>query len=368
VNTTPTDVRERRADTTPAHTATVRFGRPTFVFRGPRWSFRFDLRTAVACAVFLLLTAATVVVSLAVGTYEIPLGEVVRVLAGSGESNARKIIVEWRLPRALLAVLFGAALGIAGAVFQSISRNPLGSPDIIGFSSGSYTGALVVMLVSGGGYYQVAAGSLLGGIATAFLVFVLAYRKGTQAFQLIIVGIAISAMLGAFNTWLVLRADIEEAMLAAVWGGGSLNSLGYDQLWPVLGILAVLVPLVLATGPAMRQLELGDDAASALGTRTNAVRLTVVVLGVGLTALVTASAGPIAFISLVAPQIARRITRGSSVALVSSAIMGAFLLVLADLVGQRLFAPVQLPVGIVTVSIGGLYFVWLLVREARRNG
>ncbi|MFD9718808.1 FecCD family ABC transporter permease [Streptomyces sp. NPDC059076] len=346
--------------------APIDFGKPVVVSRGPSWSFRFDVRTAVACAVFLALTAGTVLVSLAYGTYEIPLGEVIRTLLGSGEDGTRKIIIEWRLPRALLAVLFGAALAIAGAIFQSVSRNPLGSPDIIGFSSGSYTGALVVMLLTGGGYYQVAAGSLLGGIATAFLVFVLAYRGGTQAFQLIIVGIAISAMLGAFNTWLVLRADIEEAMLAAVWGGGSLNSLGYEQLWPVLGILAVLVPLVLATGPAMRQLELGDDAAAALGTRTHAVRLVVVVLGVSLTALVTASAGPIAFISLVAPQIARRVTRSASVALLPSAVLGAFLLVLADLIGQRLFAPVQLPVGIVTVSVGGLYFVWLLVREARR--
>lgn len=348
-------------------TAPFDFGRPTLVSRGRRWSLRFDIRTALTCAVFLMLTAGAVLVTLAYGTYEIPLGEVVRALTGNGEGGARTVIVEWRLPRALLAVLFGAALAIAGAIFQSISRNPLGSPDIIGFSSGSYTGALIVMLIGGGGYYQVAAGSLVGGIVTAFLVFVLAYRQGTQAFQLIIVGIAISAMLGAFNTWLVLRADIEEAMLAAVWGGGSLNSLGYDQLWPVLAILAVLVPLALTIGPSMRQLELGDDAASALGTRTQVVRLIAVVLGVGLTALVTASAGPIAFISLVAPQIARRITRTSTVALVPSAVLGAFLLVLADLIGQRAFAPVQLPVGIVTVSIGGLYFVWLLVREARRN-
>ncbi|MFD5557993.1 FecCD family ABC transporter permease [Streptomyces sp. NPDC127068] len=347
--------------------STVDFGKPTLVSRGPRWSLRFDLRVAVACAVFLALTAAAVLVSLAYGTYEIPLGEVIRTLQGGGESGTRKIVVEWRLPRALLAVLFGAALAVAGAIFQSVSRNPLGSPDIIGFSSGSYTGALVVMLISGGGYYQVAAGSLIGGLATALAVFLLAYRGGTQAFQLIIVGIGVSAMLAAFNTWLVLKADIEEAMLAAVWGGGSLNSLGYDQFWPVLAVLVVLLPLAAACGPALRQLELGNDAAAALGTRANAVRLVAVVLGVGLTALVTASAGPIAFIALVAPQIARRITRSSSVALLPSAALGAFLLVLADLIGQRLFAPVQLPVGIVTVSIGGLYFVWLLVREARRT-
>lgn len=344
----------------------VDFGRPALITRGPRWSLRLDVRTAVRCAVFLLLTVAVVVVTLAYGTYEIPLPDVVRALYGEGPAGTRTVVVEWRLPRALLAVLLGAALAVSGAIFQSVTRKPLGSPDIIGFSSGSYTGALVVMLLTGGGY-QVAAGSLTGGILTAFVVFVLAYRRGAaQGFRLIIVGIAISAMLGAFNTWLVLRADIEDAMLSAVWGAGSLNSLGYDQLWPVLALLALLIPPALARGPALRRLELGDDAAAALGTRTEAVRLVLVVLGVALIALVTA-AGPIAFIALAAPQIARRITRGSSVALLPSAVLGAFLLALADLAGQRLFAPVQLPVGIVTVSIGGLYLVWLLVREARRT-
>ncbi|MEU8765821.1 iron chelate uptake ABC transporter family permease subunit [Streptomyces griseus] len=126
-------------------------------------------------------------------------------------------------------------------------------------------------------------------------------------------------------------------------------------------------PPALACGPALRRLELGDDTAAALGTRTERVRLVLVVLGVALIALVTAAAGPIAFIALAAPQIARRITRSASVALLPSAVLGGFLLALADLAGQRLFAPVQLPVGIVTVSIGGLYLVWLLVREARRT-
>ncbi|MER5985266.1 iron chelate uptake ABC transporter family permease subunit [Streptomyces sp. NPDC001787] len=353
--------------TTPVSGGAVDFGRSTLVTRGPRWSFRLDVRTAVSCAVLLVLTFAVVVVTLAYGTYEIPLPDVVRALLGEGPAGTRTVVVEWRLPRALLAVLLGAALAVSGAVFQSITRNPLGSPDVIGFSSGSYTGALVVMLVTGGGYYQVAAGSLAGGVLAAFLVFALAHRKGSEGFRLIIVGIAVSSMLGAFNTWLVLKAGIEEAMLAAVWGGGSLNSLGYGQLWPVLCVLAVLVPMAVALGPSMRLMELGDDAASALGTRTGAVRLVMVVLGVGLTALVTAAAGPIAFIALVAPQMARRITRTSAVALLPSAVMGALLLAVADLVGQRLFAPVQLPVGIVTVSIGGLYFVWLLVREARRT-
>lgn len=347
--------------------ASVDFGRSALVSRTPLWALRLDLRSILVTTVFLALSAVAFVLSLTSGSYDIPLADVFAVVLGRGDPSDQTVILEWRAPRALLAILLGAALAISGGVFQSISRNPLGSPDIIGFSSGSYTGALLVMLMVGGGYAQVALGALVGGIVTALLVFVLAYRGGVQGFRLIIVGIGVSAMLGAFNTWLILKASIEEAMRAGVWGSGSLNGLSTDQLWPVLWVLAILVPIAIGFGPALRQLELGDDAAAALGTRTTRVRLFTVVIGVAFTALVTATAGPIAFISLCAPQIARRITRTSGIGLIPTAAVGAFLLIAADFIGQRLFAPMQLPVGIVTVSIGGVYFVWLLVREGRRQ-
>lgn len=350
-------VSERRVD----------FGRSDIISRTPWWELRFDRRSIAVTLTFIVLSFVMLVLSLASGSYEIPVPQVIATLLGQGDAADQTVILEWRLPRAMLAILLGAALALSGGIFQSISRNPLGSPDIIGFSSGSYTGALLVMLAFGGGYMQVATGALLGGIATAFVVFVLAYRGGVQGFRLIIVGIGVSAMLSAFNTWLVLKASIEEALRAGVWGSGSLNGLSTDQLWPVLGILVVLVPIAIAFGPALRQLELGDDAAAALGTRTTRVRLITVVIGVAFTALVTATAGPIAFISLCAPQIARRLTRTSGIGLIPTAAVGAFLLITADFIGQRLFAPMQLPVGIVTVSIGGIYFVWLLVREGRRQ-
>ena len=146
----------------------------------------------------------------------------------------------WRLPRVLLALMLGAALGMSGAIFQSLTRNPLGSPDIIGFNSGAYTGALVVILLIGGTYYEIAVGALVGGIATAAVVYLLAYKRGVQGFRLIIVGIAISAMLGSVNTWMILKAKLDDAMAAAVWGAGSLNGLGWTQVWPVVVVLAIL--------------------------------------------------------------------------------------------------------------------------------
>lgn len=355
------------APLTPSSERLVPFGPGVIVRRHPAWSFRLDARSLVVCVLFLALTFAVFLASLASGTVPIPLREVIDTLLGNGSGGNAMVILEWRAPRALLAALLGAALAISGAIFQSLTRNPLGSPDIIGFASGSYTGALVTMLLVGAGTAQVATGSLIGGIITAFLVFLLAYRGGVQGFRLIIVGIGVSAMLGAFNTWLILRANIEDAMRAGVWGSGSLNGLSVEQLWPVITVLAVLVPLAVIAGPTLRQIELGDDAARALGTRPNVARLFLIVLGVALTALVTAVAGPIAFISLVAPQIARRLTRTAGVAILPSAVLGAFLLVSADFLAQRLFAPVQLPVGILTVCVGGGYFVWLLVLESKRS-
>lgn len=345
----------------------VHVGYRTLTARGPRWSWTVSLRGVLATLALTAAALAGILLSIATGTYDVSLGDVVGGLLGTADSGTVLVVREWRMPRALLAALFGIALGMSGAVFQSLTRNPLGSPDVIGFSSGSYTGALLVILVTGGGYYAVAAGALVGGIVTALVVFLLAYRRGVQGFRLIIVGIGVSALLAALNTYLMLKATTEQQLTAGVWGSGSLNGLSMTELAPVAVVLLVLVPAVLTLSPGLRVLELGDDAAGSLGSRPTVVRLAATVLGVALVALVTAAAGPIAFIALVAPQIARRLTRSAGVGLIAAGVTGALLLVVSDFLAQRLFAPLQLPVGIVTVSVGGIYFVWLLIRETRRR-
>ncbi|MGO2361119.1 MAG: FecCD family ABC transporter permease, partial [Brachybacterium tyrofermentans] len=190
----------------------------------------------------------------------------------------------------------------------------------------------------------------------------LAIRRGSvQSFRLIIMGIGIGAMLSSLNSGLMLMVDVDTAMLAAVWGAGSLNALGHAQLWPMALCLAVLLVLLVAVAAPLRQLELGDDAARSLGLRANRIRALSVILGVALTALVTAAAGPISFVALAAPQIARRLVRGSGVMLVPSALVGSLVLLGSDVLAQRL----GFPVGVVTVSLGGAYLVWLLAVEFR---
>ena len=316
----------------------------------------------------LLAVAAVVFALIALGTGDFPLSipEVVQAMFATDGGFATTIVLEWRLPRVLAALAFGAAMGVAGAIFQSLTRNPLGSPDIIGFSTGSYTGALIVITLVGDAYLSTAVGALLGGLATAFVVYLLAYRRGVQGFRLIIVGIAVTAMLHGLNTWMLLKAETEVAMTASIWGAGSLGLIGWQQAVPAFVALAVLVPFVIILSGPMRQLEIGDDAAKAHGVRVEPARLALLVVGVALTAVVTASTGPIAFVALAAPQIAHRLTRSAGLPLVGSALTGAVLLLVADFVAQHLL-PNAVPVGLVTIVSGGIYLIALLIHEARKR-
>ena len=346
----------------------IDFGRRMGILNlwGGRLTQRVDLRALTVSGIVVLVAIAVALVTLASGEFQIAIPEVIGALFGQATAKVHMVVVEWRLPRTSLALIMGAALGMSGAIFQSLTRNPLGSPDVIGFDSGAYTGALVVIILLKGTFYMVAGGALLGGIATALVVYLLAWRGGVQGFRLIIVGIGISAMLNSLNTYMLIRADLETAMAAAIWGVGSLNGMSLERLGQVCLVLAVLVPAAFLISRPMRQLEMGDDAARSSGVNTEWTRLAMTVIGVSLTATVTAAAGPIAFVALAAPQIAVRLTKAAGVALLPSAATGALLLAVADFLAQRAFAPTQLPVGIVTICIGGLYFAWLLMRESRR--
>ncbi|MFI6901595.1 FecCD family ABC transporter permease [Nonomuraea sp. NPDC050394] len=325
-----------------------------------------EVRARAVSLSLLLLCGAVVLWSLTTGDLRLGVDQVVAALTGGEDRVTRTVVLTWRLPRAVAAVVFGAGLGVAGAVFQSLTGNPLAGPDVIGFSSGAYTGALIVIIGVGGGYLDVAAGALAGGLATAVVVYLLAFRRGVQGFRLIVVGIGVSALLTAANTWMLLRAQLETAIAAAVWGAGTLNGIGWDRVAPAcLATLSLLVVLRLFQ-PALRVLEMGTDTARALGVRVEAGRLVILLTAVVITAAVTAAAGPIAFIALAAPQIARRLTRGPGVTLTASALAGALLLAMADHAAQHLM-PRVLPVGVVTVIAGGGYLVWLLIHEQRRR-
>ena len=329
---------------------------------------RSSRRALIVYGIMLLALPACVLIALSMGSRVIPIPEVIGALVPGSEGPNRLVVVEWRAPRAVAAALFGACLGSSGALFQSLTRNPLGSPDIIGLNSGAYTGVVCVIMLGGSGYLTLAGGAVLGGLGTALAVYLLALRQGMRGVRLIIVGIAVGAMLSSVNTWFSVKADLDVALRAAIWGAGTLNGVG----WPPVGVsaaMAVLLFLALpALGRRMRQLELGEDTAAMSGVPVEATKALMVVVGVGFTAVVTAVTGPIAFVALVAPQIARRLTRHGGIAdLTGSALAGALLLSMADLIARYAIPGIALPVGAVTVCLGGGYLVWLLFRESGRS-
>lgn len=340
-------------------------GRRALVVRAGPVSLRVEPRVLLVCAGLLLAALAVSVALVGTGDYRIAPADVLRSLAGRGDAGQDFVVRQLRLPRVVVALLVGAALGMAGAAFQTVARNPLGSPDVIGFGQGSAAGALLVIVVFKGSSYEIAAGAVAGGLLTGLAVYLLAWKRGVHGYRLVLVGIGASAVLSAVTSYLLVRADYVDAARAVVWLTGSLDGRDWDQVWPLLGACAVLMPLLLAHGRGLRVTEMGDDAAYALGVRVERVRLTVVAAAVLLTASATAAAGPIAFVALTAPQLARRLTRAPGVSLLPSALMGSALLVTADWAAQRAFGSGQVPVGVATGVLGGAYLLWLLVAERR---
>ncbi|MEU0657230.1 iron chelate uptake ABC transporter family permease subunit [Streptomyces albogriseolus] len=328
-------------------------------------SVRLDVRAFTVVVLLMLLALGASVLLIGTGDFPMSASDVLSSLVGQGTEGQEFIVTELRLPRVLVGLLVGASLGIGGALFQSISRNPLGSPDILGLGQGATAGALTVIVLFSGSANQVALGALAGGLLTGTAIYVLAWKRGVHGYRLVLVGIGVSAVVTAVNGYLLTKSDIVDAARAVVWMTGSLDGRDWDQVWPLLALCAVLVPVVLANSRALRMTEMGDDVSNALGVRVERLRLVLMLSAVLLTASATAAAGPVSFVALTAPQLARRLTRSPGPNLIASMCMGSALLVLADFVSQRAFGAEQLPVGVVTGVVGGVYLLWLLVTERR---
>ncbi|MDO5493008.1 MAG: iron chelate uptake ABC transporter family permease subunit [Nesterenkonia sp.] len=333
---------------------------------------RRDLRTPIVTLVLTVTALALAWWGLNSGTSQMTTADTLDALLGRADEGTARVILDWRLPRVVFTLLGGAALAMAGAVFQSMTRNPLGSPDVIGFSTGAYTGALVVAVAGTAGALATPLGAVAGGLGTGAAVYLLARRRGLNGgglsgMRIIVVGIGVSILLGSVNTYLITTMDLEAAMSVATWGAGSVNDITWTHVVPLTLALAVLGPVMLAHGREMTLMEMGDDAAHGLGVRLERVRLVMFAAGILLVAVVTAASGPIAFVALVAPQLALRLTRSGSVSLLPAAAMGAALLTGADLLARWEAVPADLPVGVVTLCLGGAYLVWLLTTMGRRT-
>ena len=313
------------------------------------------------------LAAATLLVfcvSISVGDYPIGLLDVVPALLGAGDPASVVVAQDLRLPRALNGLLVGAVLGLSGAVFQAVARNPLASPDILGVLFGSAVVAVLIITTVGASFVGLYAGALVGAIGMGALVYVLAFRRGVSPYRFVLVGMSLGLMASSMTFVLITRTDLYSAAQATVWLTGSLNSTGWETVAPTGAIALVLAPLTIVLGPRLRALQLGDDVGRGLGVEVERSRLALLMAAMGLAGAGTAAAGPVAFVAFMAAPIARRVTR-APVTLVPAALTGALLVLGADLLGRRLFAPAEIPVGVITGIAGAPYLLWLLARVNR---
>lgn len=329
---------------------------------GP-FSILMRTRALVTSISLIVCTVALSAFAMSVGSFDVSVGEVISILLGRGEGVAERVVLNIRLPRVLTGVFAGAALGASGAVFQSVSRNALGSPDVIGFTTGAATGAIAQIVIFGGSAAHIALSAVVTGVLTAAVVYLLAGMAGGGGYRLVLTGIGVGAILAALNGLMLVRGNLDDAVTANLWLAGSLNARTWVHVWPVLGGVMVLVPLVALAARRLTMIEMGDDVARQLGVRVERTRLAAVFLAVSLAALATAAAGPIAFVALAAPQLFSRLARAADLAVVGSAAMGAVLLIVADLASQLLPLGLTLPIGRMTGIIGGVYLIWLLTRS-----
>ncbi|WP_160051055.1 iron chelate uptake ABC transporter family permease subunit [Nocardiopsis sp. FR26] len=324
-------------------------------------------RRRTVVTVLAVLIVAGFAATLMFGRTFYPPADVVRVILGQEVPGAAFTVGRLRLPRATLAVASGLCFGLAGVTFQTMLRNPLASPDIIGISSGASAAATFAIVVLSLDRTGVSVIAIVAGLAVAVLVYALSFRSGVAGTRLILIGIGVAAMLDSVTNHILSQAaqwDLQEALR---WLTGSLNGATWDETVPVLLALAVLAPVLLHQSGSLAALQLGDDTASALGVRVNLTRLIAVTGAVALIAFATSAAGPIAFVAFLSGPVAARLVGPNGSLLLPSALVGALLVLTADFCGQFLFGT-RYPVGVITGVLGAPYLVYLIIRTNRVGG
>ena len=325
------------------------------------------LWTTVACVVAVL---AVFTFGIVAGSSRMSVTDVWATLLGAGSRTFEFIVFELRLPRVAAAIGVGLCLGLAGALTQTFSRNPLATPDILGVTSGASAGAVTAIVIGGGGYavggsllgFSIPVVATIGGLLAAAVVYGLSWRQGVDSFRLILIGIGVTAILGGVINFLLVRAQIRQVSAATQWMVGSLSGVSWVSVWPMVVVLFVLVPFALTQSAALEINQLGDEFSTGLGVAVQRHRLLVIVAAVVLTSAAVSAAGPVEFVAFVAPQVARRLARTARPPLIASALVGAALVLIADVTARAAFGA-EIPVGIVTAIIGAPYLIWLITRR-----
>lgn len=341
----------------------VRIDRLTF-------SLRIDRRVPPVLIAAIVATLAVMTINIGVGEYPIAPLDVIKTVFGLPTDNADYdfIVNTLRLPRMLVAALVGLALGISGAIMQGITRNPLADPGIIGISAGASLVAVTLIVV----VRDVPAGviplaAFAGAASVALLIYLLAWRKGDSPIRMVLVGIGLSSVAGALTTLMITFGDIYDVQRALIWLTGSVYGRSWEEFWPLAPWLLVFVPLALLLARDLNALNLGEEVANGLGARVPVQRGLLLITAVALAGSTVAAAGTIGFVGLVAPHVARWLVGPlHEGVLPASGVLGAFIVVAADLVGRTILAPIELPCGLITAAIGAPFFIYLLIQGHKR--
>ncbi|MGU3654975.1 FecCD family ABC transporter permease [Mycolicibacterium sp. A43C] len=328
---------------------------------------RLRRRRTVVTVSLGAVTFLVFAVIMLVGGAPLTLGDVLTSLTRSVDEPAVDFIVlELRLPIAVTGLVVGMALGVAGLIFQTLLANPLASPDLIGISSGASLFAVSSIVFLHASAFAIAGSAVLGALCAAAMIYSLAWRDGLTSYRFILVGIGITELMLALVSWVLSKAEINDARQAMTWLVGSVGQAGAMQLNLAVLSVVVLVPLSVVSGRALQVLELGDDSAHALGLRIERWRLTLMVIAIVLVALATAAAGPLAFVALAAGPIAGRLLRGAGIGLLAAGFVGAIIVLTSELVATYVL-PVSLPTGVITGAVGAPYLVWLIATVNREG-
>ncbi|KZS44388.1 FecCD family ABC transporter permease [Paenibacillus glucanolyticus] len=330
-------------------------------------------RKVMSVSMILLLAIITVfLISLNMGTLKIPLAEVIKAFNGTGSEQNYTVLVHFRLPRMVIAILIGAGIAVSGAILQSVSRNALADPGILGINSGA--GLAVVLYIfyfQGSSFssgvlsvYIMPFAALLGAFLAAFLIYTLAWKQGVTPIRLVLVGIGINAAFAALIIVFQLMMDPNNFMQATIWLSGSIWGASWEYVYAILPWILLLIPLALYKSQNLNVLNLGDHTATGLGVKVERERRTLLFISVALAGACVAVGGGIAFLGLVAPHLARKwVGPRHQGMLPVSALIGALVLLVADMIGKNLMAPSEIPVGLVVSCLGAPYFIYLLIKD-----
>lgn len=325
-------------------------------------------RAKVVTGGLVVVVVFVAAASLAIGAYTLSIPDLILTLLGQGTGGDNVIVFRLRLPRVVIGILAGAAFGVAGALFQTLLRNDLASPDIIGISGGASVAAVAAILVFGASGALIAGSAFVGALVIAAAIYMLAWRDGVSGYRFVLIGVGVAFLGQSALGYLLTRGEVREASQALVWMVGGVGGAMWPEIVVLAGALAILLPLVAVFAKRLRILQLGDETAGALGVTVERTRLVILGVAVALCAVATAFVGPVAFVAFVSAPIARRILGNGSLALIPSALVGAALVIGADFLAQHaLPGDVQVPAGIITGVLGAPYLLWLLATANRKR-